>query len=202
MRPEIKRIVRMVGLADQEATIIRVGAQVEEGSPLPFELLLPIDQAIPGVGIHNVDEVSSGVYRIEDRPIFRPIQYVYSHLNTRDIEWFTRDIIKYSCLHVENSLKLRLDVDGPYSIGMILKRSESKKLNVGLSGVLQQLNSLVYNRAKHTIERNNIESHMFSVSDAVAIYLSCRMLGAYLLRDISITTKNGVSVFGNAIQCG
>ena len=192
----------MVGLADQEATIIRIGEQVEDGSPFPFELLLPIDQTIPGLGVHNVDEGNSGVYQIKDRPIFRPIQYVTSRLNTRNIEWFTRDIIKYSCLHVENSLKLRLNVAGPYSIGMILKRSGSKNLNVGLSSVLRQLNSLVYNRAKHTIEHNDLDSHMFSVADAVAIYLSCRMLGAHLLRDIPISTRTGLSVFGNAIQRG
>lgn len=202
MRLEIRQIVFRLGLAEHEATISNIGKRIEGGSPFPFDLLLPIDQAIPGLGVHNVDEGYSGVYQIKDRPIFRPIQYVSSRLNTRNIEWFTRDIVKYSCLHVENSLKLRLDVAGPYSVGMILKRSGYKKLDVGLSGVLQQLNSLVYNRAKHTIERNDLDSHMFSVSDAVAIYLSCRMLGAHLLRDIPISTRNGLSVFGNAIWRG
>ena len=99
-----------------------------------------------------------------------------------------------SCYHVESSLKRRLNVRNNYSVGMILKKY-GRALDEDLSDVLSQLNSTIYNNAKHTIEVIDIDSHMFSIADAIAVYLVCRTIGARLLKDSGITTSNGEVVF-------
>ena len=67
-----------------------------------------------------------------------------------------------------------------------------------LLATLQYLNKYVYNAAKHTIEDLELEAHRFSVADALAIYLICRVLGARILRDSGITTKHGKLAFGDS----
>ena len=138
--------------------------------------------------------------RIEDRPIFRPIQYVGSYLHQRPLEWLTRSIVTMSCLHVENSLKRRLKIDGPLSIGMILKRSNARSLDADLVGILRELNQAVYNKAKHSIEHTHADGHMFSIADSLAIYLICRTAGSRILKDSGITTKYDEPVFDKEIR--
>ena len=57
------------------------------------------------------------------------------------------------------------------------------------------LNKAVYNKAKHTVERLDWHSHLFSVADAIAVYLECRVIGARLLRNSDVTTTHGEPVF-------
>ena len=62
--------------------------------------LILIDETIPGFQ-HNINENGDrrhyAVARIEDRPIFRPIQYVGSYLRHGSLEWLTRSIVTMSC---------------------------------------------------------------------------------------------------------
>ena len=161
---------------------------------------MPIDKTIPGLGLHNINETVgarsvTAVARIEDRSIFRPIQYVGMYLQSGSLEWLTRNIVTISCLHVESSLKRRLNIEGRLSIGMILTRSKTRSLRADLRTVLQELNEVVYNRAKHSIEVIGVDKHMFSIADSLAVYFTCRTLGYRLLKDIGITTKYGELVF-------
>ena len=133
--------------------------------------------------------------RIEDRAIFRPIQYVGIYLRRRSLEWLTRSIVTMSCLHVETSLKRRLEIDGRLSIGMILKDRKARTLDPDLVEVLGELNKAVYNESKHTIELAYADGHMFSVADALAVYLICRTLGSRILKGSGITTRYGEPVF-------
>ena len=72
------------------------------------------------------------------------------------------------------------------------KASGSKR---SLRQPLIVLNRAVYNRAKHTIEEIDFDSHMFSVTDAIAIYLCCRVLGAELISKLGLRTKYGTPIF-------
>ena len=196
---DVQDLLAKVGLADLESTILRIAAETYTDPTNANLSLTVIDATIPGLGLHNVNERAengalSGVYQSEDRPIFRGIQYVGMHLSFNNLEWLTRNIVTSSCHHVESSLKRRLSVTGDYSVGMILKR-HGRGLEVDLVDTLWRLNATIYNNAKHTIEIVSLDNHMFSVADAIAVYLICRTIGARLLEDSGITTKYGNKVF-------
>ena len=204
-RPEVAHLLATVQLNDQQSEILRIAVELEEAKT-PYERMAPyadlvkIDNEIPGLGLHNVSEKSehgcyTGVYQLAHRPIFRGIQYVGSHLNRAEPEWLARTIVTESCYHIESSLKHQLDIDNNLSIGRILGLRKAQGMKGDLKNILQYLNKSVYNNSKHTIETIRLDSHMFSVADAIAIYLVCRVLGAWILRDAGITTRRGTPVF-------
>ncbi len=205
LRPEIHGMFQRAGLARHYSEVLRIGAvSVGDGESALRDLML-IDQTIPGLGQHNINERAgrgtvTAVARIEDRPIFRPIQYVGMYLCNSSLEWLTRNIVTVSCLHVENSLKRQLKVDGRLSIGMILKRGKARSLDADLLETLWELNEAVYNPAKHSIELTYADGHMFSIADSLAIYLICRTLGSRILKNSGITTKYGEPVFDEEIR--
>ncbi len=165
-----------------------------------YDDLVKIDSQIRGLGLHNVNEETqgwwyTGAYRIEDRPIFRGIQYIGSHMGNLKLETLAPSIVVESCYHVEGSLKRRLNVDGNLSIGGILGRSNAQPLGSDLLETLEYLDEFVYNRGKRTIEDIDLDERMFSLADAFAIYLVCRVLGARILQDMNIKTKHGAMVF-------
>ena len=205
LRPEIHQMFRTIGLESHHSEILRIGTvAVSDGESALRDLAL-IDVTIPGLGQHNINEEMEGggitaVARIEDRDIFRPIQYVGSYLHHRSLEWLTRSIVTMSCLHVENSLKRQLKVGGRFSIGMILKRGKAQSLDADLVGALWELNEAVYNQAKHSIEHTYADGHMFSIADSLAVYLICRTLGSRILKDSGIITKYDEPVFDKEIR--
>ena len=205
MRAEIYQILRAVGLTSHHSEILRIGSVAANDGKSALRELMLIDETIPGLGQHNINEKVEGrlvtaVARIEDGAIFRPIQYVGSYLKHRSLEWLTRSIVTMSCLHVENSLKRRLKIDGRLSIGMILKRGKAQSMSAGLVDVLWDLNEAVYNRSKHSIERTYAGGHTFSIADSLAVYLICRTLGFRILKDSGITTKYDEPVFEEKIR--
>ena len=200
LRPEIHQLFQRAGLASHHTAVLRIATAAVSDGESAFKDVILIDETIPGLGQHNINERTDGglvtaVSRIEDRPIFRPIQYVGMHLQLRSLEWLTRSIVTMSCLHVEHSLKRALHIDGGLSIGMILKRGKARYLDSNLVDVLWELNEAVYNRSKHSIERTYADGHMFSIADSLAVYLICRTLGFRILKNSGITTKYGEPVF-------
>ena len=72
----VQNMLVTVGLADLESTIMRIASETHTDPTNANLSLAVIDATIPGLGLHNVNERTetgslSGVYRIEDRPIFR-----------------------------------------------------------------------------------------------------------------------------------
>ena len=200
LRPEIYQIFERVGLGPHHSEILRIGTVAANDRDSALRDLTFIDRTISGLGQHNINERMEGggvgsVARIEDRPIFRPIQYVGMYLEGYPLEWLTRDIVTMSCLHVENSLKRQLEIDARISIGMILKRGKALSLDADLVEVLWKLNEAVYNKSKHSIERTHADGHMFSIADSLAVYLVCRTLGSRILKGSGITTKYDEPVF-------
>jgi len=201
MRPEAEELARLAGIEAWRAQIDLIAHELPRDSEKAMNVLLELDSTIPGLGQHNVDVQATdghwtGAYRVQDRPIFRGIQYVGARLEMRNLEWLSRMVVTESCYHVENSLKRKTGINGNLSVGMILKRIESHSpLDSGLSSSLSKLNEMVYNKAKHTIEDIDMDSHMFSVSDAIAIYFVCRILGAKLLKGLGITAADGRILF-------
>lgn len=205
MRPEIYRIFRAVGLASYSPEILRIATVAASDGVSALWDLMAIDETIPGLGQHNINEKTgrgtvTAVARIEDRAIFRPIQYVGVHLCTYSVEWLTRSIVTMSCLHVENSLKRNLKIDGRLSIGMILKRGKARSLDADLVEVLWELNEAVYNKSKHSIEHTYADGHMFSIADSLSVYLICRTLGSRILEYSGITTVYDEPVFDKEMR--
>lgn len=202
MRPEIYQILELVGLSDWYTEILRVSAVAADDGYSALQGIETLDRAIPGVGVHNIyrptyEGCSEVVAKGEDRGIFRPIQYVRTFITNRSLEWLTRSVVTMSCVHVEYSLKRRLEVDENKRrcLGVILNSPNAKSLEVDLHYLLTQLNRAVYNRSKHAIEHIKLDKHMFSIADSFAIYLTCRVLGYRLLKDMDITTKYGEPMF-------
>ena len=202
LRPEVKHILEVVGLSKHIPEIRGIAERLTESDYSTIDELTVIDRTIPGLGFMDVNELSPdgrliGVYETPDRPIFRGIQYVGMHLGMNPIMWLSRNIVTESCYHVENSLKRRLHIPEEWhlSVGRILSTNQGKRLKGSILKPLIILNRAVYNRAKHTIECIDLDSHMFSVADGIAIYLSCRVIGAELVSGLGLKTKYGDLIF-------
>ena len=205
LRPEIEHILELVGLSQHVPKIRTIAERLTSDDLSAIEDLTTIDRTIPGLGFVDINERTPtgslvGVYQIPDRPIFRGIQYVGMNLTMCPIEWLSRKIVIDSCYHLENSLKRRLRIreDQRYSIGVILSHENGKQLEGSVRKPLIVLNQAVYNRAKHTIEALDLDSHMFSVADAITVYLCCRVLGAKLIAKLGLQTRYGVPMFQQA----
>ena len=202
LRPEVAHILVLVGLSQHIPDICRIAERLTLGGESAIDDLTAIDRTIPGLGFVDINEKSAngsyiGIYEISDRPIFRGIQYVGAHLRMKPIEWLSRNIVTESCYHLENSLKRRLCIheDQRASVGKLLSTRQGERLEGSVRRPLIILNRAVYNRAKHTIEDIDLDSHMFSVADAIAVYLSCRVMGAELVGRLGLKTKYGVPIF-------
>ena len=202
LRQEIEHILELVGLSQHVPEIRTIADRLTSDDLSAIEDLTTIDRTIPGLGFVDINERTPtgslvGVYQIPDRPIFRGIQYVGMDLTMRSIEWLSRKIVIDSCYHLENSLKRRLRIreDQRYSIGVILSHEKGTQLEGSVRKPLIVLNQAVYNRAKHTIEALDLDSHMFSVADAIAVYLCCRVLGAKLIAKLGLQTRYGAPIF-------
>ena len=199
LRPEVAHILELVGLSQHVGDICRITERLALGDKSVIEDLTVIDRTISGLGFEDVNKLNSNdcVYELSDRPIFRGIQYVGTYLGMNNIEWLCRSIVMYSCYHLENSLKRRLEIheNQRFSVGLLVDTPQGKLLDGSVRKPVIILNRAVYNRAKHTIEDIDSDSHMFSVEDAIAIYLSCRVIGAKLLCRLGLKTRHGVLIF-------
>ena len=201
IRPEVEELLRLTGIQDWDSKCSQIAYDLQGDFGRALKNLLELDRSIPGLGQHNVNERAldghlTGVYNHEDRPIFRGIQYVGMHLNTDKPEWYTRMIVTESCYHVEGCLKRKTGITGNLSVGMILNEIKGRTtLADDLVTALWHLNRAIYNNAKHAIEFIEMDGHMFSIADCIAIYLACRVIGARLLNGLGITTKHGELLF-------
>ena len=78
---------------------------------------------------------------------------------------------------------------------MILHNYGKRLDDSRLEEILNKLNRTVCNRAKHTVEDIDFDSHMLSIVDAIAIYSVCRKIGVWLLKDMNLEAKYGKPVF-------
>jgi len=187
--PNIVALLADSGLNISTQSIIDLAQEISRDLLAGYQRLEALDQAIGGVGLHNVhhrisDDEMTGDYRIEFRPQFRPIQYVYMWLSYDDLVWNACRIVQDSCLHIENAVKYRFKIPltKNASLGVLLGEPQVRvNLDSALLGLLNTLNKIVYRRAKHTIEELKIDEHRFAPADALAIYLICRKAGCELL---------------------
>jgi len=177
--------------------IIEVAETLQKDLLQGYKSLTEMDKVISGVGLHNVNKTEgtllTGAYRSEFRGLFRPIQYVYKFLSYNDLPWTAREIVRYSCLHIENAAKYRFTIpdSDKSSLGKLLwnKKSIRTTLEAPFLRMLTDLNDTVYGKNKHTIEHIDLDAHDFSPADAIGMYFICRWAGVKLLEPTGLFSK-------------
>lgn len=193
MATSIESLLHCTDLAISQKTIVKLAETIATDLRAGYQQLITIDQEIGGVGLHNIHrrngEYFTGNYRVEFRPLFRPIQYVFAWVTDEDLVWNARRIVQDSCLHIENAVKYRFDIpeEEHASLGVLLdKRIVKTELESSFLALLRNLNRVVYRTAKHSVEDIRIDAHRFTPADSLAVYLICRWAGVRLLEPTGI----------------
>lgn len=154
-----------------------------------FQVIFEFDRSLGGIGLFNVNKGRTGKYHVDDRDIFRPLQYIYMNLENRylDLSWYTRDIIHMCGLHLEAIIK-RYTGKLNYPLG---KNLYDKKITKNINQkLLSELNLIakLFNSAKHDVSRNKDE-HLFSIADAIFCYFLTRKIASQLYPLIKLHTN-------------
>jgi len=176
--------------------IATIAQLVQSSSVLSaVERLAVLDANIGGFGIHTLLERGKSKqrsYDTEDRPIYRPIQYVQMYLTAPNFEWRARNAAEMACAHIEGLVKRfverrnLLERMRSSPLGRLLhQRAVKYALPVSVWEDLCWLNDAVYVQVKHNYSVREIEEpeeveerkgHLFSVEEALAIYVISRYL--------------------------
>jgi len=193
MATSIESLLHCTDLAISPKTIVELAETIDVDLQAGYQQLITIDQDIGGVGLHDIrrrdGEYFTGNYRVEFRPLFQPIQYVFAWVTDEDLVWNARRIVQDSCLHIENAVKYRFDIpEGENaSLGVLLsKHTVTTELEPSFLVLLRKLNRVVYRAAKHSVEDIRIDAHRFTPADSLAVYLICRWAGVRLLEPTGI----------------
>jgi hypothetical protein len=164
-----------------EAELVRL-REVAATQPLDAAQLLTFDKAMGGSSMVALTKGGHGRYTTPDRHIFRPLQYCSMHFEAIHAgnrpEWQTRNIVMYSSFHIEALVK---------RIGNVLNLPLGRALyNPVAKGridpvVWEQISryTRIYNASKHDFTQE-MDTHLFSLQDAILAYFICRRLGATL----------------------
>ena len=190
-----------------QAPIITVYNETVKGSPFEgavlrvltckepvesFLRLYELEVRVGGMGVHNVERVkvplprvgtkTTGAYELEDRQLFRGIQYCVTEFF---LDWYdlnARHVVEYAASHVADSLKLLIDarkgsIPRSAPMGPLIKRAA--KLGALDPTSIQRLWGInsAYRDAKHTFEPRDevvgtpeeldLAKHMFTFHEAL-----------------------------------
>ena len=168
--------------------------QIIETEPFDPDKVIEFDLSLGGPSISRINCKRSGRYSVDDRDIFRPLQYCSMYFlptHRREIEWDSRDIVEMSSLHIESLIK-RIGQVGFLPLGQALGNVIVKsKVDANTWNQIKRYTG-IYNSAKHDFSHEK-DTHMFSVEDALLAYFICRKLGQKLYPLVDLVTD--LSVF-------
>lgn len=154
--------------------------------------LWEFDQKIGSVGGYcmGCDPGKSNPFQgTEDRPIFRPLQYIRSEIDINNIYDNSRNIIANCGLHLEGVIKRFLfekKILGSirYSrktLGETIKVLE--KNNYVSNDIIYNLKLILslYNDAKHDVYSRDDRTRLFIPEDAITCYFASRIIGKNIL---------------------
>ncbi|MDY0340538.1 MAG: hypothetical protein RBS17_04935 [Coriobacteriia bacterium] len=143
-------------------------------------------------GTLGIPQHGVGRYEIADRDVFRPLQYagVYFTMNATEIEWLTRAIVEASSGHVEALVK-RIGRTPRSPLGAALRALRGRNVMDPETEDLVGRFVPIYNDAKHAFD-HDMDTHRFSVEDAVLAYFVCRRLGERLYSLARLNTDMSV----------
>ena len=144
-------------------------------------------------------------YDMKDRPIFRPFRYIYCRLDHECPEFFTRDIVRDSCLHIEGILKASIRLTfwekiqesaNRLPMGSFLHRHKKellRRVSAPLYETVLWLNDAVYIFDKHGFSQvvvetfeDEAEASLFDLDEALAIYFIARHCGQQLIEQLGL----------------
>ena len=162
------------------------------------ESILAYDDSIVGPSMRRLNCMNTGRYAVEDRDIFRPLQYCAMDLLKDkgadwedDAEWLARDLVEMSSAHIEALVK-NIGQISRLPLGAALRNLAVKRKVDPVTWKQIDRFTRIYNDAKHNFNHTK-DTHMFSVKDALLAYFTCRKLGAKLYPLANLVTD--VNIF-------
>lgn len=151
--------------------------------PLDFDALFAFDVALGWGSMGHVSTGNTGNYAIEDRDVFRPIQYCEMHFAkmSKDADaaaWWSRHVIHMASLHIE-SLVQRIGLVNRLPLGRAIQEKVFRAKVDGVTWKRLDRFRHIYNDAKHNVSHPK-DTHLFSQEDALLAYIVCRMMGMAL----------------------
>jgi len=183
-RAEIfEHLRRLVG-SEAESVIAQTLTLLKDGKNSQAEqCLADFDATLGGTGLHcqPLNYKLSGVYR--------PLTYVSMAFRQSQPDLLSRHLIQATCAHAENVLKesIRLGLIAKifdnYPMGRMLRHGFKKRIPDQLYDDLLWLNDGINIHVKHDYappqdypEGEPLDSHLFGIDEALAIYLIARCL--------------------------
>lgn len=181
-------------LTDSEkALIIKLVKEINEaGADYSLNELWEYDSYLGGIGGYSMpsDPVKNPFKGGYTRELFRPIQYARSNMETLDINYTSRHVIRDCGLHLEFILKFVLKKSSRLNalsnrnatLGklahILLKR---KLIKEELFSTLKKI-IVVYNKSKHEVNQNVNRKRLFSPGDALIFYVVTRKIANKVLQ--------------------
>ncbi len=149
------------------------------------ESVLTYDDGIAGPSIRRLNCIGAGRYAVEDRDIFRPLQYCAMNFRVEnspdwknDPIWHARDLVENSSLHIESLIK-NIGRVFHFPLGKALRNTIVRAKLDNQTWTQIDRFTQIYNDAKHNFSHEK-DTHMFAVKDALLSYFVCRKLGLKL----------------------
>ena len=159
-----------------------VGSTPQTPGEPDFSRLVEVDQTLGGPGFSNVSCNGTGRYHVEDRDIFRPLQYCSMYFRMAyegsEADWLARTLVQMSSLHIEGLVKSMIG-GSQHPLGRVLRDPRvQQRLGAATWNRTAQFTN-IYNEAKHNLSHAK-DTHLFSIEDAVLAYILARKLATAL----------------------
>ncbi len=190
-----KRLDSLAGA--QAQSVIAEFIQLHQVGNISDSLLCleKFDATLGGFGLHTIADrlTLQGIpgVTIDERDIYRPIQYVRMQLEHPSAAFLSRTIVERSCGHVEAVLKktarsgfLERFWSGELPMGKLLRDKFKGKLPTDLYDNLLWLNDELYIFAKHEFgarPEKEAEESYFGLDETVAVYFIARSLVVHVM---------------------
>ena len=133
--------------------------------------------------------------------ILRPIKYVYMPFGMSACPaGFSRDIAQNACAFVEMCMKnlffmRNLRIHPKAMLGTMLYKYPNE-FDTATFGLIESLNRHVYGKTKHEFDVGLPRKQLLTLSESLAVYLICRVIGLKLLQEAGVLEdiKNQVTL--------
>jgi len=182
MKPEVERLCKSVLTRNEFEEAVSIALMYKVDQPVAVKRFFDLDKKV-GIPVPSHTD-----YPVEYRGVIRTIDYYCKPDIVEGIR-FPRNFVENVCGHLESCAKLlleKLDSTARTNIplGPVVKKLKNLPVSKDLILRLNELNRVVYARAKHDWDvplRPNI--HLFEIDDAIVIYFIARKLAKQLLEE-------------------
>jgi hypothetical protein len=185
---QLEALIRELFASDQQRAVL----QLARAALFQAQDLIALDESMPGLPFSQAStKAGSGAYHVDDRDVFRPLQYLstwFPMLEREDSgDYATRFVVLMSSVHVEALVK-RVVGESRSPLGKALQSLLARQRIPRKTHRLAQRFTKMYNDAKHEMG-HEMDSHLFSRKDAVLAYFVARRLAYTLFPLTSLKTN-------------